>query len=216
MDRSSALQYLRSMVKRKRYDRKDHEMAKRHDRRYHGEAYLFVLCCFCKGPTLELLVFLVRSCHLSTEFLLHRGHGELRFDHRYALSPRTIITVLPLFYLTCRRIPGPPVFQRETLKSWEWAWGRGYLHMITTPWHQLYVHGIPWVQPYLHVIPTPQLQLCIHVNPTTQLQLSLHLLHIQPHRFVLHFISCTHLISVWDRVEENSALHLRLPFLPLL
>ena len=57
VDRSSALQYLRSMVKRKRYDRKDHEMAKRHDRRYHGEAYLFVLCCFCKGPTLELLVF---------------------------------------------------------------------------------------------------------------------------------------------------------------
>ena len=45
------------MVKRKRYDRKDHEMAKRHDRRYHGEAYLFVLCCFRKGPTLELLVF---------------------------------------------------------------------------------------------------------------------------------------------------------------
>ena len=51
----------------------------------------------------------------------------ITFDHRYALSPCTIITVLPLFYLTWRRIPGPPVFQRETLKSWEWAWGRGYL-----------------------------------------------------------------------------------------
>ena len=26
-----------------------------------------------------------------------------------------------MFYLTCRRVPGPPAFQCETLKSWKWA-----------------------------------------------------------------------------------------------
>ena len=68
--------------------------------------------------------------------LLHGGRGELRFDHNYVRSPHTIITVLPLFYLTCRRVPGPPAFQRETLKSWEWAWERGYL-----PLHTLLVYS---------------------------------------------------------------------------
>ena len=39
------------------YERKYHEIAKRHNRLYYGEAYLLVLCCFCDGSTLERLVF---------------------------------------------------------------------------------------------------------------------------------------------------------------
>ncbi len=52
-------------------------MAKRHDRRYHGEAYLFALCCFCEGSTLERLFS--RSILSSiNRVLLHGGRGEFR------------------------------------------------------------------------------------------------------------------------------------------
>ena len=88
---------------------------------YTSTTYLLVLCYFWDGSTLEWLVFSSDR----VEFLLHGGHGELRFNHNHVCSPRMIITILPLFYLTCRRVPGLPAFQHETLKSWEWAWGRG-------------------------------------------------------------------------------------------
>ena len=34
------------------------------------------------------------------------------------VTARSYGTVLPLFYITCRCVPGPPVFLRLTLKSW--------------------------------------------------------------------------------------------------
>ena len=42
------------------------------------------------------------------------GHHDIGNQH-----PRAIITILPLFYLTCRHVPGPPLFLRVTLKNWK-------------------------------------------------------------------------------------------------
>ena len=75
---------------------------------------LAVICRFCDRSMLEQLV---QSCCLSTEFVLHEGCGELRLDHNYARSPHTIIAVLPLFYLTCRCVPSPPIFQRVNIEK---------------------------------------------------------------------------------------------------
>ena len=36
-----------------------------------------------------------------------------------------------LYALHVTSSPGPfPAFQRATLKSWEWAWGRGYIACV--------------------------------------------------------------------------------------
>ena len=112
LHRQSTAMYIRKRIKY-------HEIAKRHSRWYHDEAYLHFSA---------VSVMVLRSSDLFSRSILSsinqlsatRRAWWITFDHNYARSPRTIITVLPLFYLTCRRVPGPPVFLRWTLKNWVW------------------------------------------------------------------------------------------------
>ena len=172
-----------------------HEIAKLHDRWYHGEAYLFVLCYFCgassPGPFLAFQfctplnieklgmglgtrLTSVMALHLSDLFSrsiassidrvsVIRRAWWIMFRPQLLRSPRTIITVQPLFYLTCRRVPDLPAFQRETLKSWEWAWGWGYLCLL-----QLWTH----THTYTPLIYTCSVTLHLNVGSIVQLPYS--------------------------------------------
>ena len=98
-----------------------HEIARCHNWWY-DEAYLqfsaVSVMALCLSNSFDLVVYQLTLCYT-------KGVGELCFDHNYLRSPHTIITVLPLLYLMCRCVPGPPVFQHTTLKNCERAWGRG-------------------------------------------------------------------------------------------
>ena len=57
------------------------------------------------------------SCHLLAVALTR----PVTFDPRDGLD-----LLSPSLSITWLRVPGPPAFQRATLKSWEWTWERGY------------------------------------------------------------------------------------------
>ena len=52
------------------------------------------------------------------------AHAQLSYLHRLPLTGHVT-------HVTSRvHVPGPPAFQRATLKRWEWAWGQGYMLVV--------------------------------------------------------------------------------------
>ena len=70
------------------------------------------------------------SCHLLAVALTR----SVTFDPWDALD-----LLSPSLSITWLHVPGPPAFQRATLKSWEWAWGRGYVYVLNSTRPRLFL-----------------------------------------------------------------------------